>query len=154
LDLINLLAQFVKIIIFFKVYKSSIFFKHNLFFILIKKMTDQPAFGHRLPPSTSKTQYIKEYLQRAPPPTDIGSIKDWDSFLDYNKRTDVRKAAASNADDIAKITDKHQLTRFGPYARYDPTSANELGEFFGRKNYAVRHKPEWVSPATAASWLR
>jgi hypothetical protein len=54
---------------------------------------------------------------------------------------------------LQKLQIKKALTRFGPYSRYDPAAASDLRQFFGRKNYAVRHIPDWVSQYAARSWI-
>jgi hypothetical protein len=112
-----------------------------------------PAFGHGLPPTSSGTRYIKTKLKDLPRPAGYEDIKDWTSFTNFNTAAEARKALASNPNDVANITDRHELTRFGPYSRYSTAAATNLGDFFGRKNHAVKHKPERVSENAAASWI-
>jgi hypothetical protein len=116
-------------------------------------MTEEPLFGHILPPASKSTTYIKAALRDMDAPLGFANIKDWNSFANYNINTATRKAAASNPEEGAKITDLHELTRFGPYSRYEPAAASDLGQFFGRKNYAVTHKPEWISLNAAVSLI-
>jgi hypothetical protein len=114
-------------------------------------MTDQPVFGHRLPPAIVGTRYIKSKLLNDAPPVGFANIKDWNTFQAYNASVEARKNQTSDPQEVAKITDKRGLTRFGPYSRYNSEAVNDLGAFFGRKNYAVRHRPEWVSEDAASS---
>jgi hypothetical protein len=109
-------------------------------------MTQQPLFGHPLPSSTTgKELYIKSALQNLDAPTRFADIKDCITFTGYNMRSGMRKDQESDPIEVGNVTDRKELTCFGPYSNYSPIAATDLGQFFGRKNYAVRHRPEWTS---------
>jgi hypothetical protein len=99
-----------------------------------------------------KNPFVVSAIDQAPRlPMEIGEVDEWKDFEKYIGHVDERKNAVLTDD--KKLKEQGSRVRRNAYSKYDTSNTRELVSLFGRRNLAVKHKPDWSSGPSADAWL-
>jgi hypothetical protein len=107
-----------------------------------------------LPPTDRKGRtFLPSSLESMAPHTmNVSEINEWDDFDNYMAATQQRKEEALEKDRALREENKGAVRR-NVYSGYNTGDMGDLVNLIGRKNLAVKQKPEWSSGGSANWWL-